>query len=38
MTLGAVLTAFFGITLITGIAPLNISSRVGLLEAGGQVA
>lgn len=33
MTLGAVLTAFFGITLITGIAPLNIPSRVGLLEA-----
>jgi putative membrane protein len=33
MTLGAVLTVFFGITLVTGIAPLNIASRVALLEA-----
>jgi protoporphyrinogen IX oxidase len=33
MTLGAVLTVFFGITLFTGVAPLNIPSRVALLEA-----
>ena len=32
MTLGAVLTFVFGIGLITGIAPLNIDSRMALLS------
>ncbi len=32
MTLGAVLTFVFGVALITGIAPLNIDSRMALLS------
>jgi putative membrane protein len=33
MTIGAVFTALFGVLMVTGIAPLNVGSRVALLEA-----
>jgi putative membrane protein len=33
MTIGAVLTVFLGVLLVTGIAPLNVDSRLALLEA-----
>ena len=33
MTIGAVLTAFLGVLLVTGIGPLNVDSRLALLEA-----